>query len=555
MFTRYFILLALQLALLNTLSFAFAESWPQKGRFPTWRLRGGAEQHNNKDSDDVMGDLPEPAPTCDMPKVWAKGPKRGMIFMDKFTPYFGYYLSQHCREAYGVAAINVFSDFMIGFFLNRHPGLEEPLSMRMPSKEHLEEWLKQLPVDEIVAIICESDSGLADAERFGVLLGLHNHDGFNEARRNKYLMVETVGKAGLAVVQQRLCYSPEEAIEFAKQLGVVEYVAEEDNGQQTTDMSTPTDHGNDMDANTGSLGKATNVHHSTETPMCIVKPIRGAATDSVFLCKSQGEVKKAFGLIHGMPVFDVPRQMHDSVLVQEFASGTEYALDIVSKNGEHKVAALWRYDKRPANGASFVYHATEVIDADTQVGRMICDYAKKALDALDIKWGQTHTEVILGKELRLVEVNCRQHNMDFAPLTMACIGYNSLDMVLAAYLGGNAEDTYPPDTAEMRLDWDSLPSLPTTRAYGAVVHLINFADGILLGLNKDALQEIEGMESVYAMEIYPSFCEVGSPIIPTIDIRTDAGWVHIINKDKEAFQRDYERIVELMPQLFTVDSR
>lgn len=145
--------------------------------------------------------------------------------------------------------------------------------------------------------------------------------------------------------------------------------------------------------------------------------------------------------------------------------------------------------------------------------------------------------------------------MDFAPLTMACIGYNSLDMLLAAFLGGNEEDSYPPGTEDMRLDWDSLPDLATTRAYGAVVHLVNFQDGILLSVNEEAIAEIEEMESVFAMEIYPSFLEVGSPIIPTIDIRTDAGWVQIINDDREAFQRDYERIVELMPQLFIVDSR
>lgn len=140
-------------------------------------------------------------------------------------------------------------------------------------------------------------------------------------------------------------------------------------------------------------------------------------------------------------------------------------------------------------------------------------------------------------------------------MTMACIGYNSLDMTLAAYLGGSDEDTYPPDTKDLRLDWDSLPDLPVTRAYGAVVHLVNFADGILLGINEEALQEIEAMESVFNMEIYPSFLEIGAPLLPTIDIRTDAGWIQMINEDREAFQRDYERIVELMPQLFIVDPR
>jgi hypothetical protein len=71
-----------------------------------------------------------------------------------------------------------------------------------------------------------------------------------------------------------------------------------------------------------------------------------------------------------------------------------------------------------------------------------------------------------------------------------------------------------------------------------------------MSINEDALNEIQQMESVLAMEIYPSFLEVRSPIIPTIDIRTDAGWVQIENDDKEALQQDYERIVELMPKLF-----
>jgi hypothetical protein len=59
-------------------------------------------------------DLPEPVPAVELPPVWAS-PKRGIIFMDKFTPYFGYYMSQRAREAYGVACINVMSSYMIGY--------------------------------------------------------------------------------------------------------------------------------------------------------------------------------------------------------------------------------------------------------------------------------------------------------------------------------------------------------------------------------------------------------------------------------------------------------
>ena len=35
--------------------------------------------------------------------------------------------------------------------------------------------------------------------------------------------------------------------------------------------------------------------------------------------------------------------------------GAEWVVDSVSRGGQHKVVALWRYDKGSANGAPFVY--------------------------------------------------------------------------------------------------------------------------------------------------------------------------------------------------------
>ena len=65
-----------------------------------------------------------------------------------------------------------------------------------------------------------------------------------------------------------------------------------------------------------------------------------------------------------------------------------------------------------------------------------------------MKWGLSHVEVILDSNHEeeggegvggpiLVEVNCRQHNTDFVPLTSMSIGYNALNMLLAAYLRDN----------------------------------------------------------------------------------------------------------------------
>jgi hypothetical protein len=469
-------------------------------------LRGGAEDSHITEQ--------VTTPFVDEPPVWGT-PKRALVLMDVFCDYHGMYLAHRAKHVYGVAIISVFSDYMKGGFERQEEGTydENVMTMCMPSADQVDEWCQPLQGYELVAISCESDSGLVDAERLGELLKLKHHNGINEARRNKYLMLEAVGAAGLPVVQQRLCSAVEEACEFARELGMGE-----------------------------------------QAKCVVVKPIRGVASDDVFLCKDLASVQLAFKTIHGSTVFGSPREKHKTVLVQEFAVGQEFAIDIVSKDGQHKVAAIWIYDKRPANGASFVYYSTQLYDGE--LAPAIYDYAVKSLDALGLRWGLTHVEVIITDDgPRLVEVNCRQHNMDFAPLTMGCVGYNAWDMLLAAYLGGNAPSSYPAEYEKQRIDWDLLPDIPSTRINGAMVHLVNYAGGTLTGVNEAALMEIQNLESVLDLEVYGSFLEMGNDITPTTDIRSDAGWVQLLNPDEEAFQRDFDRIIELMPTLFQVETR
>ena len=168
-----------------------------------------------------------------------------------------------------------------------------------------------------------------------------------------------------------------------------------------------------------------------------------------------------------------------------------------------------------------------------------------------------HVEVILDSSLSadnggpiLVEVNCRQHNTDFVPLTSASIGYNALDMLLAAYLGDS--EKLPIETEHLRLDWDVLPQLSQPRAFAAIVHLVNYVEGRVVAMNESVLEEIENLPSVLAMEIYDHF-SVGNIIQKTVDIRSDSGWVHLMNDDEEQFVHDYNRIVDLMPLMFIVE--
>lgn len=456
----------------------------------------------------------EDGPSIQEPEVWSE-PRRALILMDVFSEYHGIFLSHQARRAYGVATISVLSNYMKGYFEKEAPNeLDRWQREFLPSSEEdLDRWISGLTDLELVAIVCESDSGLADAERFGNRLNLTCHNGFNEARRDKFQMIETVKNAGLAVVQQRLCGTVDDSIAFGKELGV----SEEDGDKWV-----------------------------------VVKPIRGVASDDVYLCKNLASVQRAFEKIHGSPIFGSPWEKHANVLVQEFAIGQEFAVDMICKDGEVKIAAIWIYDKRPANGAPFVYYATRLYDGE--LSQVIYDYLSKALDALGIRWGLSHNEVIITENgPRLVEVNCRQHNMNFFPLTMSCHGYNAFDILLAVYLGDGPKDSYPREGAGLRLDWDLLPHIPTNRMHGQMVHLSSHVEGTLVSLNEAALMEIQQMDSVVDLEIYGQFLEPGSRIEKTRDIRTDCGWVQMINPDEEAFMRDFERILELMPTLFHVE--
>ena len=132
----------------------------------------------------------------------------------------------------------------------------------------------------------------------------------SEARRNKFVMGETVRSAGVRAVQQT------KATQWA-----------------------------DVEAFLGEW--------NPDPFVVVVKPIQSAGSDDVFKCTSVEEVRAAFDKING--AMNGLGLMNEGVLVQEFLDGTEYVIDSVSRDGVHKVTAIWEYDKRSVNGANFVY--------------------------------------------------------------------------------------------------------------------------------------------------------------------------------------------------------
>ena len=139
-------------------------------------------------------------------------------------------------------------------------------------------------------------------------------------RRNKHPMGEAVRSVGLRAVKQKLCGSWADARAFC---------------------------GDELKVQTGETGA-----------WCVLKPCKSAGTDGVFIAKSLAEAEDKFGEIVGKE--NVFGETNAAVLVQEFMKGTEFVVDSVSVEGTHKCVAIWVYDKRPCNGAQFVYYSMDL---------------------------------------------------------------------------------------------------------------------------------------------------------------------------------------------------
>jgi len=214
------------------------------------------------------------------------------------------------------------------------------------AKDHSEEGLQKLLHGiralryNVIGVIAGAEPGVKLTDLLSERMGLTtNGSAGSEGRRNKYVMGEKIRAAKLRAVKQCLATSWKQAKKYI------------------TNTLKP------------------------EPFKVIVKPVDSAGSDDVTLCKSMNEVKKAFrqamGKINHLGI------ENQSLLVQEYLQGTEYVVDTVSRNGVHKVVAVWEYDKREANGAAFVYYGAILREAQGDVILPIVNYIFKVLGKSD----------------------------------------------------------------------------------------------------------------------------------------------------------------------------
>merc|ERR1712061_268614 len=264
---------------------------------------------------------------------------------------------------------------------------------------------------------------------------------------------------------------------------------------------------------------------------CIVKPTESCGSDGAKKCNSIQEAEAHFELL--MRSQKKAGAQNGAVICQEFLAGQEYVVDHVSRDGKHKTVMVWVYDKRPINGGEFVYYNMLPVESSDPVAQSLIAYTQGVIDALDIKHGPTHSEVMMTHDGTpcLVEMNCRAPGWDgaWAPLERALAGYSQVETACDSYFHAGA--------------FDALPNhFPTFMAGGQMVELVSNFTGRIEAL--PGYETIKQLPSFNFMEV-GSHISVGRELELTIDLFTCAGAVILCHPHKGQVAED-EAIIRQM---------
>lgn len=325
----------------------------------------------------------------------------------------------------------------------------------------------------------ESGVGVADHLAHRLELPTGNGIGITEAKRHKGLMVDVLRAAEIRHARSERVASPGEATVFA--------------------------------------GRGSGY------PI-VLKPLQGAGTLGVHVVHSDEDVHSYFTKNVGST--DMWGNVNETFLAQEFLEGEEYMVDTISAAGHHRVAEVWRADKRVVDG-SRIYDLSALLPPSDPVYPVLTDYVVAVLDAFAISWGPVHAEVMITRNGPvLIELGARLHGGIAPAITLPVYGSNLVLLTAAAY---TAPDHFLAATEQ------PLPH----RATLAQTALHCPRDGMLE--RELDLTEIRQLPSYHSVRLRAA---VG-PVRKTRDLLSSFGSVYLVHPRADQVSEDYRRIRDL----------
>lgn len=258
----------------------------------------------------------------------------------------------------------------------------------------------------------------------------------------------------------------------------------------------------------------------------IIKPPISAGSDKVFHIPAKGDWSVAFNRVLSEPS-KITGKINETVIVQEQAMGTEFAVGTVSANGKHYLAHLIKYNKISFNDRKTVYDYVEFVPYSEEIYGELFAYTQKALDALGVRWGAAHNEIILTKNgPHLIETGARMCGGPVVGFAREATGSSQADKLVEIYADGDVS------IAEYMFKKTVVPVFLKSLAQGKIVNIDVFADVSKLPtfLNKHI------------------WFKNGDLVPQTVDYLTSIGIVALAGERKSVLL-DYERIRNMESKL------
>ncbi|SHL36154.1 ATP-grasp domain-containing protein [Streptomyces yunnanensis] len=358
--------------------------------------------------------------------------------------------------------------------------------------EDIDKTLAQLEEYAPLCVMAGQEPGVLLADRLAERLGLPtNGTAQSEARRDKYRMGEALRAAGLHCADQFKSGDPAALVAWAE--------------------------------------------HRGEYPV-VVKPLNSAASDGVYICRDAEEVRAtALRIREARTIYG---DTNTEVLVQSYLQGPEYVVDMVSYAGQRYVCGVWEYHKRLLPGGRNIYDREHLLGADEGPAPELIAYVEQALDALGVRFGPTHAEVIVTPHgPALVEVGTRIAGNMHPGFHDRCTGGNQATLTALAYLApGQFIGTYAGRRYAKRREAVCCTTSTTL-------------SGVVDAIDQNAVDELAVLPTVdrFDMKIAP-----GGVIRPTVDLYSSTLRIFMSGASMADIDRDHQQIEQIKDRVYLI---
>ncbi|HEX6341978.1 ATP-grasp domain-containing protein [Umezawaea sp.] len=408
-------------------------------------------------------------------------PRSVLVLVDAFST--GALLARHAADRYRLLHVRSRQD-MPAAFAGSLP--RELFEDDLTYPDDVDGVVRRVARRAPVAVIAASEFGVEVADELANALGLRGNDpALSTARRDKARMMEVLRARGVRTPRQLRGTRVAELVAWRRAEGLARVV---------------------------------------------VKPVDSAGSDDVYTCDTDEEIAAAFDTTMGKR--NLMMRTNDAVLVQEHLCGEEFVVNSVSRDGRHWFTDAWVSRKAVLADKRAIYDHEDLLPPDDPDLDVILPYVADVLDALGIREGPAHTELVLTADGPcLLETAARVSGLANPP---------ALDRATGADQVGLTLECYAPDATALTSRRSRYPRLAAARC----VNLIARREVPLpSAVFRAALTELPAFESLRFR------IADGARTRRTVDLNSSPGVAFFVHRDQGEIDKAYELLRGLEHEL------